>query len=110
MNQHRYTLKRKITDMNIKTKILIILLVGCISVTIAGILGLVGMKSADDTIETLYKENLTNVTQISQIMGLMRDNRIQLLLALQHNPENPKIVNLHDHAKEQHLNVVEKNI
>ena len=96
--------------MNIKTKILVILLVGCISVTIAGVLGLVGMKSANSAIEELYKKNLTNVTQINQIIGLMRDNRIQLLLSLQHNPENPEIVKLHDHATEQHLNSVEKNI
>ena len=97
-------------NLSIKTKILIILLVGCVSVTIAGVLGLVGMKSANKTIEGLYKENLTNVTQISQIMGLMRDNRIQLLLALQHNPENPNIVKLHDHATGQHLDSVVKNI
>ena len=97
-------------NLSIKTKILIILLVGFISVTIAGVLGLVGMKSADDSIEMLYKENLTKVTQISQIMGLMRDNRIQLLLALQHNPESPNIVKLHDHGTEQHLNSVVKNI
>ena len=96
--------------MSIKNKILVILLVGCISVTVAGVLGLVGMKSADVAIENLYKENLTNVTQLSQIMGLMRDNRIQLLLALQHNPETPDIVKLHDHATEQHLNAAEKNI
>jgi methyl-accepting chemotaxis protein len=96
--------------MSIKVKVLIILLVGCVSVTVAGVFGLVGMKSADRAIENLYMENMTNVTQISQIMGLMRDNRIQLLLALQHDPENPEIVKLHDHAMEQHLNSVEKNI
>ena len=96
--------------MSIKIKILIIILVGCIAVTVAGVLGLVGMKMADDDIEKLYKENITNVTQVAQIMGLMRDNRIQLLLALQHNPDNPAIAKLHDHATEQHLNTVEKNI
>ncbi|MEI6208592.1 MAG: methyl-accepting chemotaxis protein [Desulfuromonadales bacterium] len=96
--------------MSIKIKLMIILLVGCVSVIVAGVLGLVGMKSANGAIEELYKENLTNVTQISQIMGLMRDNRIQLLLALQHNPDNPDIVKLHDHATEQHLSSVEKNI
>ena len=89
--------------MNIKTKILIIVLVGCLSVICAGVLGLVGMKSADDSIEALYKENLTGVTQLAQIMALMRDNRVQLLLALQHNPGTPDIVKLHDHPAEQHL-------
>ncbi len=97
-------------NFSIKTKIMIILLVGCVSVTAAGVLGLVGMKRSNNEIETLYKENLTNVTQLSQIMGLMRDNRIQLLLALQHSPDRPDIVKLHDHAMEQHTNSVTKNI
>ncbi|MDD2897480.1 MAG: methyl-accepting chemotaxis protein [Desulfuromonadaceae bacterium] len=96
--------------MSIKTKIMIILLVGCISVTVAGVFGLVGMKSADNDIELIYRENLTNITQISRIMELMGDNRIQLLLALQHNPDNPIIAKMHDHATETHLNSVEKNI
>jgi methyl-accepting chemotaxis protein len=96
--------------LSIKTKIMIIMLVGFISVAITGALGLLGMKNSNKEIETLYKENLANITQISQIMSLMRENRIQLLLALQHNPATPEIVKLHDHPMEQHLNSVDKNI
>ena len=88
---------------------MIIMLVGCVSVTVVGILGLLGMKSADDGIESLYKTNMSNVMQIDQIIGLMRDNRIQLLLSLQHDPAMPEIVKLHDHALDQHLNAAEKN-
>ncbi len=97
-------------NFSIKSKIMVIMLVGCLSVIIAGVLGLSGMKHADDEIEVLYKENLVQLTQISKIMGLMRDNRVQLLLALQHNPASPEIVKLHDHATEQHLDTVTKNI
>jgi len=96
--------------LTIKTKIMIILLVGCISVALTGVLGLLGMKSSNDKIESIYSQNLTNITQIGQIMSLMRDNRVQLLLALQHNPATPEIEKLHDHAMEQHLNSVDKNI
>jgi len=97
-------------NFSIKSKIVIIMLAGCVSVIVAGTLGLVGMKSSNDQIETLYKQNLTNVTQLSQIMGLMRDNRIQLLLSLQHDPKNPDIVKLHDHALNFHTDQVMKNI
>jgi methyl-accepting chemotaxis protein len=97
-------------NFSIKAKILIILLVGCISVVVAGALGLVGMKGSNDKIETLFKENLTTVSQLSQVMGLMRDNRIQLLLALQHDPKSPDIVKMHDHGLSIHTDQVMKNI
>jgi methyl-accepting chemotaxis protein len=97
-------------NFSIKTKIMIIMLVGCISVIAAGGVGLYGMKSADGDIETLYKENLRGVADIAEIMGLMRDNRIQLLLSLQHDPINPAVVVLHDHPMTFHTDQVPKNI
>lgn len=97
-------------SLNIKTKIMIILLVGCISVIFAGVLGLGGMKKSNTEIEDIYKENLTNVLKVSRIMELMRDNRIHTLLALQHNPAAPEIVKLHDHAVTFHTDIVKKNI
>ena len=97
-------------NYSIKTKILLILFVGLLSMGIIGAIGLFGMKNSSKEIETLYKENLTNVTQLSQIMGLMRDNRIQLLLALQHDPKNPDILKMHDHALTFHTDQIVKNI
>lgn len=95
---------------NIKTKILIILLVGCLSVIFAGVLGLVGMKKSNAEIEGIYKENMTNALKVGRIMEMMRDNRIHTLLALQHNPATPEIVKLHDHAITFHTDIVKKNI
>jgi len=96
-------------SFSIKNKILIILLVGSISVIVAGVLGLVGMNGSNHQIKTLYEGNLTKVIQLSRIMGLMRDNRIQLLLSLQHDPKNPEIIKLHDHGLDFHTNQVVKN-
>ena len=97
-------------NFSIKTRIMIILLVGCLSVTIVGFLGLAGMKSADDEIDNMYKENMSSIIQINQIMNLMRDNRIQLLLSLQHNPAVPEVLKLHDHNMDFHISTVDKNI
>jgi len=96
-------------SFSIKNKILIILLVGSISVIVAGVLGLVGMNGSNHQIKTLYEGNLTKVIHLSRIMGLMRDNRIQLLLSLQHDPKNPEIVKLHDHGLDFHTDQVVKN-
>ena len=97
-------------NFSIKSKLLINLLIACVSVVFVGFIGLAGMKSADNSIETLYKENLLNTVQISQIMGLMRDNRVQQLLALQHDPAKPEIVKMHDHPLTFHTDQVVKNI
>jgi len=97
-------------NLTIKSKIMIILLVGCLSVLAAGVLGLVGMKKSTTEVDNIYKENLTNVLHLSQVMSLMRDNRIQLLLALQHDPRNPDVVKMHDHGLTFHTDQVMKNI
>lgn len=89
---------------------MIIMLVGCLSVIIAGVLGLIGMKGSNKEIDDIYNVNLTNITQISQIMSLMRDNRIQLLLAMQHDPKNPELVKMHDHPLTMHTDQTMKNI
>lgn len=96
--------------MTIKLKIMVILLVGCFSVTCIGIAGLVGMKDSNKKIETLYKENLTTVMRLGQVVSLMRDNMMQLLLSLQHDPANPEIISMHDHPMSLHIDRVNKNI
>ena len=97
-------------NFSIKFKLLLNLTIAFVSVIVVGVLGMAGMKSAEDSIEALYKENMTNISQISQIMGLMRDNRIQQLLALQHDPANPERVKMHDHPLAFHSDQVIKNI
>jgi len=97
-------------SLSIKSKILIIMLIGFVSVIGAGILGLNGMSRSNAEIDNLYKENLANVLSISQITNLMRDNRIQLLLSLQHDPRNADIVKMHDHGLPFHTDQVLKNI
>jgi len=99
-----------VMSLSIKVKIMLILLVGGLSVVIAGTLGLNGMRASNKEIKKLYQESLTRVSQMNQIMSLMRDNRIQLLLTLQHDPKNPEIMKLHDHPQEMHTDKVMKNL
>ncbi len=44
----------------------------------------------------------------ADMAGIIRDNRVQFLLSLQHNPTQPDIVKLHDHQTEFHLNNITK--
>lgn len=96
--------------MSIKTRIMIILLVASMSIVVAGGLGLYGMKNCNIQLEGLYKERMVKLMLLTQVMSLMRDNRTQLLLALQHDPTNPEVVKLHDHPLTMHTDTVSKNI
>lgn len=44
----------------------------------------------------------------ADMAGIIRDNRVQFLLTLQHNPDHPEIVELHDHQTEFHLDNILK--
>lgn len=97
-------------NLSIKMRIMVIMLVGWLSILVVGVVALFGLHSSDKAIETLYKERMGRLTDISRVMSLMRDNRIQLLLALQHDPGNAVILKLHDHALDMHIEQVTKNI
>lgn len=96
--------------MSIKMRLMMMLLVACLSVVAAGGIGLYSLRGCNAQLEALYKERMSKIMLISDIMSLMRDNRIQLLLALQHDPGNITIAKLHDHPLHMHFEVVEKNI
>ena len=96
-------------SLSIKMKIMIIMLVACLSVVVIGGLGLSGMKGCNTQLEGLYKERLAKVVLISDIMSLMRDNRIQLLLSLQHDPGNPEVLRLHSHQLAMHTENITNN-
>jgi len=98
------------SQMTIKRKIQLILLGGWVFISLTGVFGLIGMRDSNQEIQSIYQENLTIIQKIGRVTELMRNNRIQLLLALQHDPANPGIVTLHDHDLTVHTDLVAKNI
>lgn len=67
-----------------------------------------GQHSANQALETVYKKKLDPATRLSRVMVLLGDNRSQIMLGLQHNPENP-LAKLHDHPLEKHIAAILKN-
>jgi methyl-accepting chemotaxis protein len=95
--------------MSIKMKLLG--LIGFVSLLMVGIgaMGLVGIVGSNQAVESVYENNLKNISLLSKIDGLMRANRIQMLLALQHDAKN-EFSSLHDHPTNSHTDLVQKNI
>ncbi len=71
-------------------------------------LGLWGMGKTHESVGKLYNEGLQPTQALAAIGKLMADNRAQVLLSLQHDP-NGAYVKLHDHPLEMHLKQLDTN-
>ncbi len=89
-----------------------LLIMGCVTgmfFVLIGVAGYHSMGVQSAEIEELYQDHLQCVQKFTQIGQLIRDNRIQLLLAQQHDP-HISYSKIHDHTVTQHTDAVAKNI
>ncbi|MEN6629729.1 MAG: methyl-accepting chemotaxis protein [Sulfuricella sp.] len=74
----------------------------------SGGVGLYGNVTANKTLEATYSDRLEPSNMINRIMLLMNENRSQVMLALQHNPDNA-LSKMHDHPTTRHADAIIKN-
>lgn len=98
-----------LNNFSIKTRLSALISFAALLMVVIGVLGLKGMLSSNASLNDVYRDQLISTGRISQIMALMRDNRIQLLLALQHDPRSGYEA-LHQHPVDLHVDMVEANI
>ncbi|MDP3978446.1 MAG: methyl-accepting chemotaxis protein [Pseudomonas sp.] len=98
-----------LNNFSIKTRLIALISFAALLMVVIGVLGLKGMLSSNASLNDVYRDQLISTGRISQIMALMRDNRIQLLLALQHDPRSGYEA-LHKHPIDLHVDMVEANI
>ncbi|PKO88576.1 MAG: hypothetical protein CVU16_13680 [Betaproteobacteria bacterium HGW-Betaproteobacteria-10] len=79
-----------------------------VAILAVGILGSIGMTESNNELSHLYKSKLLPSNRANDAMELLADNRSQIMLALQHNPDNPN-AKLHDHPLSQHLDKMRDN-
>jgi aerotaxis receptor len=75
---------------------------------ILGVLGLSNLKGINQELDAMYRENLQPANTVSRMMFLLSDNRSQIMLGLQHNPDGP-VASLHDHPLDMHIEATLKN-
>ena len=73
-----------------------------------GFFGMSGQKSASKQLDAMYRDNLLPSNAVNQMMSLLADNRSQIMLALQHDPDSP-FNKLHDHPIDLHIEATLKN-
>ena len=75
---------------------------------VLGFFGMTGQKSASEQLDAMYRDNLQPSNAVNQMMSLLADNRSQIMLALQHDPDSP-FTKLHDHPIDLHIEATLKN-
>ncbi|HZX32529.1 MAG TPA: methyl-accepting chemotaxis protein, partial [Rhodocyclaceae bacterium] len=79
------------------------------ALVVIAVMGVWGMAKVDAGIGDLYANRVVPLQEIGIAGRLVSDNRAQVLLALQHDP-NSAYVKLHNHALDLHLSTIDKNI
>ncbi|MCP3670900.1 MAG: HAMP domain-containing protein [Gammaproteobacteria bacterium] len=95
--------------LTIKFRLIFLVVFTSTLMIIIGILGLNEMNGQADAMNEMYEKRLVASGELGEIISLMRDNRTQLPLALQHDPTNP-FVKMHNHKTELHTDRVAANI
>jgi methyl-accepting chemotaxis protein len=67
--------------------------------------GLYGIKIAERSLRSVYEERAVPMDQLASIEGILRANRAEALLALQHDPSS-LTAKLHDHPVQTHLDAI----
>ncbi len=98
-----------LNKITIKARLIVLVCFASILMIIIGILGLNGMDRLGVSLSSVYKNRLVPTGQMGTIIGLMRDNRTQLLLGFQHDPGN-SLSAMHNHSLEKHTGRVATNI
>ena len=75
------------------------------------LLGFMGLRSSSDIVaglKTVYEDRTVALGDLLPIVRVLRDNRAQFALGLQHAPGNA-LAALHDHPASFHADQIEKN-
>ncbi len=95
-------------NQKVGVRLAVLAVVLLIPLVIAIALGVRGMNAIDrDAGEIVEAQRLA--ADMAHILALMDNNRVQVLLSIQHDPANP-FHHLHDHPVSQHTERIQQNI
>lgn len=96
-----------LSRFSIKTRLILLTLDFIAVVLLIGALSLYGLDQGRKDLAQMHGEYLADGFSISQILERLGETRMHMLLALQHDPENPA-VGLHRHPTSVHIERMQK--
>jgi len=94
--------------LSIRARLMAILGLMVLLIVGGALIGTLGLKQSNESLEAAYAEHLVPAVAIAQMLERMGDNRAQIMLGLQHSPDNP-YHKMHDHPVSLHLDAILKN-
>ena len=94
--------------VSIRARLLGMVFFSAVSLMVGTYVGIDGQRQVGQHLNAAYDQHLQPAVLAAKILERMSDNRSQIMLGLQHNPEN-RFSAMHDHALDFHLSLVEKN-
>ncbi len=95
-------------SLSIRARLTAIMVFMALMMLGGGGIGLSGIVMSNQALEATYRDRLEPSNMVNRIMLLMNENRAQVMLALQHNPENP-FSKRHNHPITVHSDAIIKN-
>ena len=94
--------------LSVKARLLLIMAFMALMMAGGAIIGVGGVYVTNNALNEAYQEHLKPSLAVARMVQFMGDNRTQVMLALQHNPDNP-YAGMHDHPVTMHLDASLKN-
>ena len=94
--------------LSIRTRLMGMMGLMALLILIGTAVGVLGLSAANKDLEAAYDEHQKPSVAIARMVERMGDNRAQIMLALQHSPDNP-YHKMHDHPVNVHVEATLKN-
>jgi methyl-accepting chemotaxis protein len=95
-------------NFSVKARLYFLVLITTTMLLIVGFVGLNGLNKTNSSLKTVYNDRLVPTDQLTRITDYMQANRTELLLAMQHAPQNSLAV-MHSHDIETHFQAIQVN-
>jgi methyl-accepting chemotaxis protein len=97
-----------VQNMSLRVRLAGAMAMMMVFLVLLGQIGIRGMNQANAVVDGIYNQALAPVELANRIRFLLADSRGQILLGMQHNPDQA-VSKLHEHALQAHLDVITQN-
>ena len=94
--------------ISIRARLAAVMAMMAIMLVGGAVVGIGGQLRSNQALKVAYDEHLKPAMAIARMVERLADNRAQILLALQHSPDN-RYLSLHDHPVDLHIEAALKN-